>query len=184
MSSDYLLSPAESKFLRGFILLLCLIFTYNLLNKAVDKYNEEVRWSQERNERRANNPNTREISFGIYDISSGLPLWYLLYGLQFFTTPFSYFLLKKQKLNHFVISTFFTFLTFASFSAWTYDTFSFLKYEETTLLKDKGFNQYILYDSTLLEFVLFLSISALLIVQISILLRFVIEKFPAKISLK
>jgi hypothetical protein len=183
MTSQTLLSPIEQKLLLNFVLLICFVYFYNLSDKAVFNYNKEVRTSQERMAYQANKPdNGSKLSFGIYDCYSSTPLWYLLYWLQFFTTPLSYLLLKTQKTGRFILSTFFTFLTFLSFTAWLYETFLFHKYLEGDYLKNESFNRYILFDSTFLELALFPLIFFLLFLQLSIIFRFTVEKFQAKIS--
>jgi hypothetical protein len=182
MSTETLFLKTEQRLLLNLVLLICFAFSYNLCDKAVLKYNEEIKAEQEHLKWRANNPNARQISFGLYDLAPVMPSWYLLYLLHFFTTPLSYLLLKTQRVREFIFSTFLTVLTFLGFVSWAYDTFRFIKYEEGISWENVSFNQYILHQSTPLEFVVFIFISVLLILQISILFRFVAERFQAKIS--
>lgn len=183
MFAKTLFSETESKLLLGLILTIAFVFYLNLGNKIIDNYNQSVLSEQIDKQSAANHPNKPSVSFGFYSCYS-TPFWFLLYGLQFFTNPLSYFLARTKAIGSFIASFIFTSITFYCFSMWTYQTYGFLKYEETWLFKDSSFNQWILYQSTKLEFVIFLLISILFVIQTFILLRFVAGRFQDKISLK
>lgn len=183
MFAKTLFSETESKLLLGLILTIAFVFYINLGNKTIDDYNQKVLSEQTKKRIAADHPHKPTVSFGLYSCYS-TPFWYLLYGLQFFTNPISFFLIRVKSIGSFIASFIFTFVTFYCFSMWLYQTFKYLTIEESLLHEEFSFNQWVLYQSTKLEFVVFLLISILLVIQTFILLRLVTERFQTKISLK
>jgi hypothetical protein len=178
-----LFSQAELNLLMSLTLTVTFIFFLNLENKITDDYNQGVKSEQLDKLRLANNPDSSKVSFGLTNCY-GPPFWFLLYGLQFFTNPLSFFLVRTQTLGRFILSSIFTTVTVYCFSMWIYETFYYARLDDYDLSKDISFNEFFLYGSNKLEFILFLSVLILFIIQFFILLRFVIEKFQAKISLR
>ena len=177
-----LLSPIEHKILLGFVFSVCCVFYINLLNRVTESYNEDVIFEQNQNQNEANNPKTKNLKFSIYANPRPLIIYEFIFRLQFLTLPISFFFLRKQKLNRFVFSTILTSFTFLSFLNWAFSTFNLNAWSEMGISKNSNFNNYVFHDSNFLEFSLFILISILLTLQISILFRFVCEKFQVKIS--
>lgn len=117
-----------------------------------------------------------------YDNAKSMTIYEFIFWLQFLTKPFSFVLLRQQKLRPFTFSTILTLLTFLSFVCWAFRTYKFNATNEIPISNDVNFNNYLFHDSNTLEFFLFIFISILLILQCSILLRFVIARFQAKIT--
>jgi len=179
MPSKTLLSPVEHKILFALGLLICSFYFVNLSNKIVATYNEAVKTEQI--EKRKEADNERPISFGFSHCYSP-PIYELILLLQFLTVPIIVFLLGKQQFAGFLTSLVLTSLTLFGYICWMIDSFLIRKYSEVFREENISFNTYILYQSTVLEFVLFLAFTILFILHFAILLRFVIEKFHAKIS--
>lgn len=182
MLPKILLSPIEHKILLGFVFSICCIFYINLSNRVIESYNEDVRFEQNQNQNEANNPKTKNLKFAIYDNPRALMIYEFIFWLQFLTLPLSFFLLRKQKLKRFIFSTVLTSFTFLSFLNWAFSTFNLNAWAEIPISKNLNFNNYVFHDSNFLEFFLFILVSILLTLQLSILFRFVCEKFQVKIS--
>jgi hypothetical protein len=173
---------SEQNLLLSLTLIVTFTFFLNLENKATESYNQSVKTEQIDKLYFANNSDKTNVSFGF--TCNHTPFWYLLYALQFFTNPLSYFLLKARTLGRFLLSKIFTAITFYCFSIWIYETFYYGKFADYSDGKVLSFNEFFLIGSTKLEFALFLFVLILFVVQIFILLRFVIENFQARIPLR
>jgi len=182
MTPDKLLSPSEHKLFFGIAFLLCCLFFVNLTNKAVDRYNESVENGQMQKRDYANNQ--RKISFGLYDCLYSTPIYEVVLALQFFTNPLLFLLFLKRRLGRFVCSFLLAFFTFSGYIGWLIYTYEARKSDEHFYRLADGFNSYLLYNSTVLEFILFLIFAILLILQAAVLTRFVIEKIQARIYLR
>ncbi len=174
-----LLSPVEHKILITIALLICSFYFINVSNKIIDIYNETVINEQIEKQKAANNE--KNISFGFSHCYS-TPLYELILALQFFTIPLLYFSLRKQSFKAYLFSLFLSGFTLFGYICWMIDTYIFRKASERFVEENITFNTFILYQSTILEFALFLTFGILFIVQSGVLLRFVIEKFQVKIS--
>lgn len=178
-------STTERRLLVLLMALITCTYFLDLENKAVENYNQSVKYEQEKKENSANNPTQKnKVSFGFSNCHYGTSFWYLLYGLQFFTNPLGCFLLRKGTFKRFTLALFFNFLTFLCFIVWSYEAFTAYKAAERLPDRIESLNQFVLYDSTKTEFTLFVFVSFCFAVQTFILLRFVLEKFQAKISFK
>ena len=182
--SKTFVSIVERRLLLLLMISISCAYYLTLETKAIEKYNESIRYEQEQKRLLADNPKITSPSFGLSDCNSGAAPWEWLYALQFFTNPISCFLLRKETLRKFLCAMFLNSITLFSFLAWSFQTFSILKSIEQLPESIQTFNQFVLYDSTKLEFCLFLLVGICFVAQWFILMRFVVEKFQAKISLK
>ncbi len=181
----FLVSTVERRLMLLLVILMTCTYYSNLENKAVENYNQSVKYEQERKRESANNPAQKDsISFGFSNCYYDYSFWYLLYGLQFFTNPLACFLLRKGTFKRFFAALLFNFVTFFCFLFWFYKSFTLYKSIGQLPERTESFNQFILYDSTKTEFVLFIFVGICFVVQSFVLPRFVVEKFQAKISLK
>lgn len=183
--SKTFVSTAERRLMILLMVLITCTYYLTLENKAVENYNQSVKYEQERKEYAANNPpQKKSVSFGFSNCHYGTPFWYLLYGMQFFTNLLACFLLRKGTFKRFTLALFFNFITLFSFLVWSYEAFTIYKTVERLPERIESLNQFVLYDSTKTEFALFVLVGICFAVQSFVLLRFVSEKFQAKISLK
>jgi hypothetical protein len=181
MSRADLFSASEHTILMIIVLLMCFAFYKDVSNKIIDAYNEEVRWEQQQKMNEANGePN---FHFTLYDSCGGPPLWHLIIALQFATNPFLLFLIKRRTLGKFIFSTFLNFLMFYGYFAWANNAFNARVLNEHSHIADVGFGGYLFPGSTALQQFSFVLISALLVLQIFFLIRFVMERFNARIHL-
>lgn len=178
-------STAERRLMLLLMVLITCTYYLTLENKAVENYNQSIKYEQERKRDLADNPPKRNsISFGFSNCHYGTPFRYLFYGLQFFTNPLACFLLRKGTFKRFSAALLFNFITFTSFIAWSFEAFTIYKVTERLPEKIESLHQFVLYDSTETEFALSIFVGICFVVQMFVLLRFVLEKFQAKISLK
>jgi len=186
MNDTKLFSSGERFILAVIIFLMCFSFYKDISNKIVDSYNEHVKYEQLEKLDEANN-GKKEFHFTFYDsCSRGPSLWELIISLQFISDPLLFFLIKRETLKAFVFSAFINFLTFFSYFAWAYNAFNLRRLNGSYYFRDIseiGFGSYLLPGSTVLQQFSFALISALLILQGFILIRFAMEKFNGKISL-
>ena len=180
MQHRYLLSQSENKLLISFVFLICCLFYGNLIDKTISDYNQAAIAKQIEKQEEANK--VEKISFS--DCHPCVTLVYeILVSLQFFFNPFIFFLLLAKRNYLFLTSTVFTSFSLLGFVTWMLFSYESRKINELFVISETTLNTYILYKSTALEAVLFLLFSTLFVLQISVLLRFVIEKFQAKISI-
>jgi|GEM_PF-3508647 len=181
MTPDELLSPVEHKLFFGIAFLLCCLFFVNLTNKTIAAYNESVENAQI--QKRDYADNKPRISFGLYCLISR-PIYEVILGLQFFTNPLLFLLFLQRKFGRFVFSVLLASFTFYGYVSWMIYTYRATKSDELFYRADVAFNSYLLYNSTVLEFILFLTFAVLLVLQAVVLTRFAIEKFQARIYLR
>lgn len=182
MTPNELLSPSEHKLFFGIAFLICCLFFINLTNKTIDSYNEAVEKAQI--EKRAAADNKPKISFGLYHCFYSTPFYEVILALQFFTNPLLLLLFLKRGTGRFIGSGLLAAFTFSGYAGWLIRTFEAIRYDELFYRADISFNNYLLYNSTAAEFILFLIFAVLLVLQICVLTRFVIEKFQARIYLR
>ncbi|HEX8247987.1 MAG TPA: hypothetical protein VF599_07435 [Pyrinomonadaceae bacterium] len=181
MTPDKLLSPSEHKLFFGIAFLICCLFFVNLTNKTINSYNEAIENAQIEKRYAANSK--PKISFGIYCLNS-TPLYEVILALQFFTNPLLLLLFLKRKAGRFICAGLLAAFTFSGYVGWIIYTYRARKSDESFYRADTSFNDYLLYNSTFPEFILFLIFAVLLVLQICVLTRFVIEKFQARIYLR
>lgn len=179
MSSKILLSPIEHKILLVMGFLICSLYFTNLSDKAIAIYNKNV--EDEQIEKRNFANNEENISFSFSNCYS-IPIYETVLALQILTIPLLLLLIRKQHFARFLSSLFLTFFILFGYINWMIFSYTARKSNENFQIEETTFNTYILYQSTVLEFVLFLIVAILFVLQSAILLRFVIEKFQAKIS--
>ncbi len=180
MSSNILLSPTEQKILLVIGFIICSLYFINLSDKFITDYNEVV--ESEQNEKMYFSNNEQRPSF------SGCnpcitPFYVTILGFQFLTIPLLFLSLLRRKFELFVFSTLLTFVTFIGYVSWMFYSYNVRKENGVFYLENTTFNSYLLYNSSIWEFILFLLLSILFILQISAFLRFTIEKIQAKIFL-
>jgi hypothetical protein len=90
----------------------------------------------------------------------------------------------KRNFRSFIFSALLASFTFYGYVSWLVESREARKYSDFSNLQDTTFNSYLFYDSTVLEFILFLTFAVLLILQAAVLARFVIGKFQARIYLR
>lgn len=181
MTPDKLISPAEHKlFLVIAFLLGCLCFI-NITGKNIHYYNWQV--EREQIEKRDSANNVEKLRFS--DCSFGRPpVQLLVFGLQFLCHPLLFILFLKRTRARFIFSVLTTAFVFLGYADWLISSYQMRKSGAFFYIADTTFNTYLLYNSTVLEFILFLLFAVLLVLQLFVLSRFVIEKFQAKIYLR
>lgn len=182
MPTDFI-SATERHLLFTFALIIVCTLYLNMGYKVINNYNESVRVEQEKKRDKANNSGKSGPSFAI-DCNNGTAPWEFLYLLQYITAPISCFLFRKTVFRQFLISLFLSLFSFLAFLLWCLGTFVGYKSIESFPDNIESINQFLLYDSTGLEFVLSILVTIFFALQIFVLLRFVIEKFHVKISLR
>lgn len=181
MTPDKLFSPVEHKIFFGIAFLLCCLFFVNLTSKTVAGYNESVERTQIQKRDYANNE--WNISFGMC-VFKNIRAYDLILGLQFFTNPLLLLLFLKRNFRTFVFSALLASFTFYGYFSWMIDSHQARKHAGLLSLEDTTFNSYLLYNSTVPDFILFLTFAVLLVLQAAVLTRFAIEKFQARIYLR
>lgn len=176
-------SNTERRLMLLLMVLITCAYYLNLETKAVDSYNKSVKYEQESRRDLANHPQQGSPSFGIY-CSGGVPFWEVLFTFQFFTNPFCCFLLRKACFKRYLISLFFTGLSFICFIFWGLATYAAYQNAEVLSPSELSFNKLLFYGSTRIEFSLFIILAIFIVLQFFILLRFTLERFQAKIYLK
>lgn len=179
MSSKLPLSPVEHKILIAIGFLLCGFYFTNISDKAIATYNETVKSEQIEKERIANNH--RGFSFEVCVFRS-TPLYEKVLLFQFLLIPFLLLLLKKQMFASFIFSQMLTAFILFGYVGWIFETYDLMQSNDFLREENVSFNNYLLFQSTVLEFVLFLIFATLLVIQSALLMRFVVERFQAKIS--
>lgn len=179
MTPKTLLSPTENKLLLGLFLTACCVFYLHCANTVIEGYNSEVKFQQLEKQSRANYSRTSMFS----GCTFGTPISVQIFWLQFFTNPALFFLLRKPKISRFLASTAVNSIMSFSISAWN------LRNYEGYLLNDafwlhKTPYGYFGLSSHFTAFILAVLSFVYLILQISVIARFVIEKFQAKLSLR
>jgi uncharacterized membrane-anchored protein YitT (DUF2179 family) len=176
MPDRTLLSSTENKILLGFFLLICGVFYLHLANNVIEIYNAEVSsWQIEKLRIANGSPKSMWNACGIPP-----PVYIYLFWLQIFTNPLLFFLLRKPKFSNFAVSTIINSITFLSLLAWNKRTYEGYLINGSWL-RESGYFE---IQSHLTAFILAILLFAFVILQISILTRFGIEKFQAKISLR
>lgn len=186
MNQAPLFSSGERSILIVIALLMCFTFYKDISNKIIESYNQYVGYEQQCKLYKANHPNDKEqFHYTPYDhCGGGLSLWELIIRLQFITNPILLLLLKRQTLKAFSFSTFLNLLTFLSYFAWAYGSYRSKKINNYFLSETNiGFGDYIFPYSNSLQQFSFVLIAVLLVLQLFILTRFLMEKFNGKISL-
>ena len=180
------ISPAEHKILLG---IGCLIFVFcivNLTHKSINFYNLEVEKEQQQKLKQANKKSDgKSIDFKLYEISRGLTIYETILILQIFTVPALLFALWKfdNKLSTLNISLFISFFNLFGYLFWIYASYIGRKGNEVFDVATDTFQSYLMINATFLDLILFVCFSVLSITQMFCLLRFVVDKFQAKISL-
>lgn len=181
MTPDKLISPAEHKLFLGIAFLICCLCFINIINKNIDDYNWRV--EREQIEKRDTANNVEKIRFS--DCSFGRPLIQtLVFGLQFLCHPLLFLLFLRRTGARFIFSVPASAFAFAGYADWLISSYSSIRHGAYFDVEKTTFNTYLLYNSTVLEFILFLLFAVLVVLQFFVLSRFVIEKFQAKIYLR
>lgn len=182
MSSNKFLSPIEHKIVLGFAFFICLTFFLHCYQLSVSKYNESVL-----NEEIHKMANHSGISFSVDYVLP--PDYTSLFVIQFFTNLLLIFLIWKQSLFRLICSTTLTAITTISllnciYVSWNYwfKIFHFSNLDEIEY--NQTFFQYLKQNSQLLLPVLTFLFFVFFILQTFVLIRFAIQKFQAKISLR
>jgi len=183
MKSEFLFTALERKLLLSILSFSFCVFCLNIGHKITESYNEEIKFEQIQKRDLAKTTNL-QIRFNVSDSSSPAVIYQLIYWSQLFLLPLSYYFLRKQKIGGFIFSTFFHFAGLFSVSCWAYSTYTLYSFNELVHQRNNSFGDYLLHGSNPLDFLFLGLIATLFIMQISILLRFAVGKFQAKISLK
>lgn len=175
---NQILSQTEHRLFLGITLLICCLFFINLTEKTVAGYNTTIQ-NEQTEKRDLANTNERINLSGCFPCTT--PIHETILPLQFLTLPFIFLSLLKRHLGTLILSFSLTSFTLFGYVSWINYTYYSRIAAENFHFMNMPFNNYLLLNSTVLDFILFLMLSVLCILQISILLRFVIEKFQAKI---
>lgn len=182
MQPKIIFSQNEQRLFLGLVFLAFTVFIFNFGNKIIESYNNEVALTQLEKKDLSNKPISNK--FYITHCGSSATIYEFIYWLQFIFLPLSFYLLEKQKFSRFIASLFLHAIVIFSFFCWAYSTYSLNKFSEHPYQRVDSFNNYLLYGSNSLDFLFLALILILFILQTLVLLRFVAEKFQAKISLR
>lgn len=181
MSNDYAISQTERFLLIGLMVLICLTFYFHLATLRIEKYNENIRVEQAEKLYKANTPPNER--FSVSHCFWSPPLITRFYLLQFFTNPFLLLILWKPTHLKLSISLVINFFITSSLFIWINREYSSIFFNE--LYKhDLGGYSYFSLTSHVTSSVLALLLIASIIIQTWLLIRFTIERFQAKLSLK
>jgi hypothetical protein len=180
MSPKHLLSSTENKLLLGLFLMICCVFYTHVANNLIESYNKQVESRQVEKQNLANYSQTSMFSCG-YEVQP--PFYVHFFWLQFFTHPISYFLLREKRISAFIVSALINSLMTFSVLAWNFRNYKLYLFNEVHWL-DKHPYGYFGLSSHLPAFILAVLSLIFLILQLSIIVRFVVEKFQVKISLR
>lgn len=179
MSPKTLLSPVENKLLLGLFLTVCCVFYIHCADNIIEGYNSEVKFQQVEKQSRANYARTSMFSHCTF----GTPISVQIFWLQFFTNPILFFLLRKPKASRFIISIVINSVILFSLSAWNLRNYEGYVLNDAFWLHKTPYGYFGL-SSHFTAFILAVLLFVFLILQFSIIVRFVIEKFQAKLSLR
>lgn len=181
MTPDELLSPVEHRIFFGIAFLICCLFFANLADITVAAYNEDVEKAQIEKRDEANKK--EKISFAACTFG-GPPAYTVILGLQLFTNPLLLLLFLKRTRPRFIFSVPLAAFTFCGYASWMSHSYSAIKHGAFIDAEKTTFNAFLLYNSTVSEFILFLLFAVLLVLQFAVLTRFIIGKFQARIYLR
>lgn len=175
ISSNNFFSPTEQKLLLGIAILMCCLFFANFGSKIIENHNRKAELKQIENE------TGQKIEFsGCYPCVT--PIFEHIIFLQLIAFPLIFLFLTKRRIGYFISSTFLASYIFFGYLNWIGWSYYIRTSVDDAHFVDASFYNYLFINSTFLDLIVFLILAILLVLQISILLRFVIEKFQAKIS--
>lgn len=177
MNATKLFSSTEQTILVVLALLICLTFYRDLSTKIIDSYNEGVRIEQLRQLNDANGG--EEFYFTIYDGTPSLSLTGTFINLQFIFSPVLILLVSSARPGRFIFSLLMNSLTFLSYLATVINAYQSRKFNESCFNPDWDFGTYLFPHLTSLQQWAFVFVSFLLVLQVFILARFVLEKLSS-----
>ena len=176
-TSYQLISEIERKLLISLVLLLCCAFYSHLAITIIEEYNQEVKFEQADKFYKAVTPPGDQISFSHCVWSP--PLLSQIYWFQFFFNPFFFLIIvKKPSFNRLTVISLFNFFFTVSLFYWLRRNLSLYFLNETR--SSDYFGQISHSSSIVLVLIQFI----FLVIVTWILIRFVIERFQAKIELE
>lgn len=181
MKNSIFISNNERKLLLFLIFTAFILIYYDFISQIIQNYNQQVADTQRELLLDANEPN--RIKFTYCNLG-GRTAHEILFWLQLLTIPSIYLCLQSNRFSCFVISIPLNIVGLFSYFAWFITSIQSLKYTETQVFRNQSIAQTLFYKINNLELLLLAILTVLFIFQIFILLRFVIERFQAKISLR
>jgi hypothetical protein len=179
MHAKSLLSQTENKLILGFFLTLCCVFYLHFAENVIESYNNEVRSQQFEKQILADNKKTS--MFSCYCIAP--PFYVQFFWLQFFLNPAVFLLLRKPRLSRFVIAAVINLLIALSLLAWNFRNYNSYLLSDLYQIRLTFFG-YLEISTNKTAFILAVLSFAFFILQFSILVRFAVKRFQAKISLR
>ena len=177
MLSNSVISSIEHKMFLAIALLICCLFFTNLFTKPIAEYNESFRTVQIVKSN-SNDTNERIQLSGCYPCTT--PFFITMLQFQILVLPVIFFSLFKRHLGNIFFSFILSLFILLGYAGWIEHTYYTIIYLENNHTLNSHFYNYFFLDSTILDFILFLMLSVLCILQFLVLMRFVIEKFQAK----
>lgn len=176
-TSCQFISETERKSLISLVLLLCCIFYSHLSITIIEEYNEKVRFEQADKFYKASTSPDKQISFSHCFWSP--PLLSQIYWFQFFLNPFFFLIVvKKPSFNRLTVISLFNFF-------FTFSLFYWLKRNLTLyLINETRSSDYFGQISNISSIFLALIQFSFLVIVTWLIIRFVIERFQAKIELE
>ena len=181
MTHNKILSTTERKLLLCLFLTICCVFYAHVADNLIDSHNAAIR--SEQIEKQGIADNGARVSMFSCGYSIPPPFYVQLFWLQFFTNPIMFFLLKESKPGSLIFSLFINSVMTFSVLAWNLRNYDSYLYNQAYGLHKTTLGYFGL-SSHRLAFILAVLSFIFLVLQFSIIVRFAVERFQAKISLR
>jgi len=181
LTANQFISQTERKLLLFLVIAICCAFYSHLAITQIEDHNSKVKIEQSEKLYQANTPPSERISFS--NCSWSPPIITQIFWLQFFTNPILLLIMWKPKPLKLLISIIVNFVFTFSLFSWITRNYISYRLNEFYWFHPEPYG-YFTAVSNISSIFLVLLCCVFLIIQSWILLRFVIEKFQAKISLR
>jgi len=181
MSSNQFISQTERRLLFVLVITICCVFYSHLAITQIEEHNLIVKNEQSEKLFQANTPPSERISFSNCFFSP--PIITQIFWLQFLTNPILLLIMWKPKPLKTFISIIINFVITLSLFSWINRNYISYRLNEINWFHPEPYG-YFTTTSNISSVFLTLLCCIFLTIQFWLLIRFVIEKFQDKISLR
>jgi hypothetical protein len=182
--SKFVLSSSEHKILLVLGMLICVLYCADRAARSINYSNYRV--AQEQKLKRGDNGKTGSIEIQIDNVCyMGAPIYITILQFQFmtlFVILFNLWKLKEGRISDFLTAFSLSTINLSCYLLWIYGSYVGRIGNENFRIGGEKLHTYLMIDSTFYEFLIFMSLIFLFTTQTLFLLRFLLDRFSAKLS--
>jgi hypothetical protein len=174
-----MISDLEYKLFISFFALTLFFSVVRTSDLVILAYNQSVERAEREKERIANNSPKIVFSHCIFNTRN----YEMLIPAQLLFLAAAFGLSFVRKPSFWVASMHGPIIMVYAYFDWHRDTYFAIVGSESDSFANTSFKSYLLYGSSMMDFVIFIAISVLLLLQGSVLVRFAVERIHARLGL-